>query len=64
VVGIYEAQAELMDHELARLVEDYYSEGGTQGIIGPQPALHRVVPAMHKVKAEAILPYEDVRAIL
>ncbi len=64
VVGIYEAQVELMDHELAHLVEDYFAEGGTQGIMGPQPALHRVVPAMSTVKAEAILPYEDVRAIL
>jgi ferredoxin len=64
VVGIYEAQVELMDHELAHLVEDYFSEGGTQGIMGPQPALHRVVPASGTVKAEAILPYEDVRAIL
>ena len=64
VVGIYEAQAELMDHELAHLVEDYFAEGGAQGIMGPQPALHRVVPATGTVKAEAILPYEDVRAIL
>ena len=64
VVGVYEAQAELMDHELAHLVEDYFAEGGTQGIMGLQPALHRVVPAAGTVKAEAILPYEDVRAIL
>jgi Na+-translocating ferredoxin:NAD+ oxidoreductase subunit B len=64
VVGVYEAQVELMDHELAHLVEDYFAEGGTQGIMGPQPALQRVVPAMRSLKAEAILPYEDVRAIL
>ncbi|HVM72264.1 MAG TPA: 4Fe-4S binding protein [Anaerolineales bacterium] len=64
VVGVYEAQAELMDHELAHLVEDYFAEGGTQGIMGLQPALQRVVPATGTVKAEAILPYEDVRAIL
>jgi electron transport complex protein RnfB len=64
VVGIYEAQAELLDHELAHLVEDYFASGGTQGIMGPQPALHRVVPARNTVKAETILPYEDVRAIL
>ena len=64
VVGVYEAQVELMDHELAHLVEDYFAEGGSQGIMGPQPAMQRVVPAMNTVKAEAILPYEDVRAIL
>jgi electron transport complex protein RnfB len=64
VVGIYEAQAHSMDHELAHLVEDYFAGGGAQGIMKPQPALHRVVPAWSAVKSEAILPYEDVRALL
>ena len=45
VVGIYEAQLELMDHELAHLVEDYLAHGGAEGIMKPQPALHRVLPA-------------------
>ena len=49
VVGVYEAQVELMDHELAHLVEDYFAEGGSQGIMGPQPAMQRVVPAMNTV---------------
>jgi Na+-translocating ferredoxin:NAD+ oxidoreductase subunit B len=64
VVGIYEASLELMDHELAHLVEDYFAEAGAQGIMGLQPALQRVVPAHDSVKSEAVLPYEDVRAIL
>ena len=64
VVGIYEAQAELMDHELAHLVEDYFAAGGVSGIMKPQPALHRVVPAEGAVKSEAILPYDDVRTLL
>jgi electron transport complex protein RnfB len=64
VVGIYEAQAGMMDHELAHLVEDYFANGGAQGIMGPQPALHRVVPAAGTLKSEAVLPYDDVRAIL
>jgi Na+-translocating ferredoxin:NAD+ oxidoreductase subunit B len=64
VVGLYEAQTELMDHELAHLVEDYFSEAGAQGIMGLQPALQRVVPAHGSVKSEAVLPYEDVRTIL
>jgi electron transport complex protein RnfB len=64
VVGIYEAQLELMDHELAHLVEDYFAGGGARGIMAPQPALHRVVPAEGTVRPEAILPYDDVRAIL
>ncbi|MCJ7422810.1 4Fe-4S binding protein [Candidatus Bathyarchaeota archaeon] len=64
VVGIYESQRESMDHELAHLVEEYLANGGAVGIMKPQPALHRVVPAQKAVKSEWILPYDDVKAIL
>lgn len=64
VVGIYEAQAELLDHELAHLVEEYLAGGGAKGIMEPRPALHRVVPAEDTVRSEAILPYDDVRVLL
>ncbi len=64
VVGIYEAQLGQVDHELAHLVEEYLATGGAVGIMSPQPALHRVVPAQSAVKSEWILPYDDVRAIL
>jgi Na+-translocating ferredoxin:NAD+ oxidoreductase subunit B len=64
IVGIYEAQAESIDHELAHLVEDYFAQGGARGIMAPLPSLHRVVPARGSVKTETILPYEDVRALL
>jgi Na+-translocating ferredoxin:NAD+ oxidoreductase subunit B len=64
IVGIYEAQRASMDHELAHLVEHYMREGGAAGIMQPQPALHRVVPAHGTVKSEWILPYDDVRALL
>ena len=64
VVGIYEANAELMDHELAHLIEDYFANGGADGIMKPQPALQRVVPARGAIKSEWVLPYDDVRAIL
>jgi electron transport complex protein RnfB len=64
VVGIYEAQLESMDHELAHLVEEYLAEGGAAGIMKPGPALHRVIPAQKAVKSEWILPYDDVKAIL
>jgi ferredoxin len=64
IVGIYESQRENMDHELAHLVEDYLANGGAIGIMKPQPALHRVVPAQKALKSEWILPYDDVRAIL
>ncbi len=64
IVGIYESQKENMDHEFAHLVEDYMANGGAAGIMKPQPALHRVIPAQKAVKSELILPYDDVKAIL
>ena len=64
IVGVYEAQLESMDHELAHLVEEYLANGGAAGIMKPQPALHRVIPAQKAVKSELILPYDDVKAIL
>ena len=62
IVGIYEASS--IDHELAHMVEEYLSSGGAEGIMRPQPAIHRVVPAQKAVKSEWILPYDDVKAIL
>ena len=64
IVGIFEAQLESMDHELAHLIEDYLADGGAVGIMKPQPALHRVIPSQKAVKSEWILPYDDVKAIL
>lgn len=64
IVGIYEDQIASMDHELAHLVEEYLASGGAAGIMAPQPAIHRVVPANRAVKSEWILPYDDVKAIL
>lgn len=64
VVGVYEASLELMDHELAHLTEEYFANGGVAGIMGVEPALHRVVPAQAAVKTEWVLPYDDVREIL
>ena len=64
IVGIYEAQVRSMDHELAYLVAKYMAKGGYAGIMGPLPAIHRVVPAVGSTDAEWILPYDDVRAII
>ncbi len=64
MVGIYESQLENMDHEFAHLFEEYMADGGAVGIMKPQPAIHRVIPAQGAVKSEWILPYDDVRAIL
>lgn len=64
IVGFYESQLSVLDHELSHMVEEYLSQGGAAGIMGPEPALHRVIPTQGTVKTEWILPYEDVRAIL
>ncbi len=64
VVGVFESQLESMDHEFAHLFEEYMENGGAAGIMKPQPALHRVVPAQKAVKSEWILPYDDIRAML
>lgn len=64
IVGIYESQLGDMDHEFADLVEEYLANGGAAGIMRPQPAIHRVVPAQKALKSELILPYDDVRKIL
>ncbi|HEX7320587.1 MAG TPA: 4Fe-4S binding protein [bacterium] len=64
IVGIYEAQMEVLDQEFALLFEEYMSTGGAVGIMRPSPALHRVVPTQGTIKTDWILPYEDVKAIL
>lgn len=64
IVGIYESQLESMDHEFAHLFEEYMTDGGGAGVMRPQPAMHRVIPAQGAVKSEWILPYDDVRSIL
>ena len=64
IVGIYEAHLENMDHEFAHLFEEYMADGGAAGLMKPQPALHRVVPAQAAAKSEWILPYDDVRKII
>ena len=63
-VGFYEEQWDIMDHELAHLCEKYWSEGGAEGIMSYEPALHRVVPAQGAVKTEFILPYDDIKPLI
>jgi NAD-dependent dihydropyrimidine dehydrogenase PreA subunit len=60
LVGFYEEQWEVMDHELAHLCEQYLNEGAAEGIMRPKPALHRVVPAQQAIKTEFVLPYDDI----
>ncbi|MCD6162513.1 MAG: 4Fe-4S binding protein [candidate division Zixibacteria bacterium] len=64
IVGIFEEHLENMDHEFAHLFDMYMLEGGAEGIMKYNPALHRVVPSTSLAKSEWILPYDDVRAII
>jgi electron transport complex protein RnfB len=64
IVGIYEAQLGIMDHEFAHLFDSYMAEGGAAGIMKPEPALHRVIPAYGTVRTEWIMPYDDVHDII
>lgn len=64
VVGLYEAQLDAMDPELAHLFEHYLNDGGLAGLMRYDPAFQRVVPARGSVRTEWILPYDDVRALL
>jgi len=64
LIGIFEAQLETMDHEMAHLMEQYMMLQGAKGILGLHPALHRVMPAWQATKTEWILPYDDVRELL
>ncbi|MHC4665900.1 MAG: 4Fe-4S binding protein [Planctomycetota bacterium] len=64
IVGVYESQWEVMDHEFSHLVEQYWNEGGMEGIMRYEPALHRVVPAQRAVKRETVLPYDDVKRLI
>jgi Pyruvate/2-oxoacid:ferredoxin oxidoreductase delta subunit len=64
LVGIYETQYDILDHELAHLFEQYMHDGGAAGIMKPYPALQRVIPAQKALKSEWILPYDDVKTII
>ncbi len=63
VVGFYEAQWETMDKEFAILFEKYMADGAAEGILGPSPAIQRVIPVEGTVKPEWVMPYDDIRSI-
>ena len=54
-----------LDDEFARLFEAYMADGGARIIMGSSPPIARVAPNAAAVgRAEWILPYDDVRAII
>ncbi len=53
-----------MNGKMALLVEKYMIDGGAEGIMRPQPAVHRAVPILETAELEWILPYDNVLKIL
>ncbi len=64
VVGIYDAQVNTMDAELARLFEEYYRQSFGQSL-RLEPPVHRVVPVGESVRQGLeTRPFENVVTIL
>lgn len=64
IVGSYEASVGKMNEEMALLFEKYMIDGGAEGIMKAQPAVHRTVPILETAELEWILPYDNVLKIL
>ena len=65
LVGVFETHMlASRDAEFALLFEEYLSGGGAAGIMAPEPAIHRTLPARNALKEEWVLPYEDVRQLI
>lgn len=65
VVGIYEAQLERMDTDLAQLFEDYYQATRGRVIVSVAPPVHRVVPVQQAIPSSTeVFPYEQASTLL
>jgi H+/Na+-translocating ferredoxin:NAD+ oxidoreductase subunit B len=64
VVGIYEAQGDSIDAELARLFEDYYRQA-FGAVLAIQPQVHRVIPVQKTIRFDMeVQPYESAAEIV
>jgi len=64
VVGIYEAQGDSIDAELAILVEEYFQQGFGK-LLALEPAVHRVIPVNESVKVGLeVRPFESAAEIV
>lgn len=64
VVGIYEAQIDRIDAEMARLFEDYYQKAFRKSL-QIQPQVHRVIPVGKSVtNTMEIRPFENAAALI
>jgi electron transport complex protein RnfB len=65
VVGSYEESLPYLDKEMAQLFEELVRETQGEGMLGPGPAIQRVIPVEQSIDAEIdVLPYEAVSKIL
>ncbi len=65
VVGSYEESLPYLDEEMAQLFEELMQETRGEGMLGPGPALQRVIPVEQSIDAQVdVLPYEGVSALL
>lgn len=64
VVGIYEAQGEALNAELARLFEDYFQQS-FGGVLTSQPPLHRVITVKESVaNTMEVRPFETAAGLI
>jgi electron transport complex protein RnfB len=64
-VGSYEESLPYMDKEMAQLFETLMQETQGEGLLGPGPALQRVIPVEQSVDADIeLLPYERASELL
>lgn len=64
VVGIYEMQGDVIDEELARLVEDYFQRAFTPALrVAPQ--FHRIVPINENIRnSMEVHPFESATGLV
>jgi Fe-S-cluster-containing hydrogenase component 2 len=64
VVGVYEAQLDRIDEELALLFEEYYQDFAKEAL-GKSPSIHKVIPVEKSIPVEVqVFPYEQASALL
>jgi ferredoxin len=64
VIGVYEAQLDRIDEELARLFEEYYPALAKEAL-NKSPPPHKVIPVEKSIPIEVqVFPYEQASALL
>jgi ferredoxin len=65
VVGSYEEALPYLDNEMAELFEDLMQETQGEGLLGPGPAIERVIPVEQSIDAGIdVLPYEALSELI